>query len=146
MNDLFSSLNEDVDGETGIGGVDMSSRILMELDRRDAKLELLPEPALNDALNKYVAKEEAQALRQFVNSTIMKTQSVEASEQCWDDAAAIRQLIAEDTDRVGENLPKRKMRDNGAIAMQLTCLLRVVRGQHVTRASVVRPTVASVVS
>ena len=55
VNDLFSSLNEDVDGETGIGsGYEQSYS--HELDRRDAKLELLPEPALNDALNKYVAR------------------------------------------------------------------------------------------
>ena len=79
----------------------------MELDRRDAKLELLPEPALNDALNKYVAKEEAQALRQFVNSTIMKTQkALRRRNNVGDDAAAIRQLIAEDTVCRRENLPK----------------------------------------
>ena len=109
VNDLFPALNGD-DDDKGIRGADMSNRIVMELEKRNTKLELLPEPALNDALNKYVVKEEAQALRQFVNNTIRKTQkALKRRNNMGDDAATIRELIAEDTDRVRrENLPKKR--------------------------------------
>ena len=69
-------------------------RIVLELEKRNAKLELLPEPSLNEALNRYVHKSEAQALQKCIDRTVLLTQKA-LKKQRMVDPAKIKEAYTE---------------------------------------------------
>jgi double-strand break repair protein MRE11 len=83
--------------ENGIGGVSMGNRIVRELEKRNAKLELLPEPRMNEALTKYVHKGEAQALQKCIERTVLLTQKALKRNRMVD-PEKIKEAVAQDTE------------------------------------------------